>query len=87
MLPGGIQEDELEIIWGKGWRDNVQKLKDYSLISQKEYPNAKSKLILPPFMSNYAEAKIPLEDKIKFQSEICKYYSRICKKIFEINNK
>lgn len=43
--------------------------------------------ILPPFMSNYAEAKIPDEYRIKFQNDICQYYSKICKKILDSNNK
>ena len=38
-------------------------------------------------MSNYAEAKIEYEDKLVFQTDICKYYARKCKQIYRINGK
>jgi len=38
-------------------------------------------------MQNYAEAKIPDEDKIRFQNLICHYYSIICKQILDKNGK
>lgn len=38
-------------------------------------------------MSNYAEAKISDEDKIKFQNDICQYYSVIVKDLLNINGK
>lgn len=53
----------------------------------KEIPNAQSKLILPPFMNNFAEAKVSTEDKVRFHSELCRYYYKICKKIYEVNNR
>ena len=38
-------------------------------------------------MSNYAEAKIPEEDRIMFQNDICFYYAILCKKILDKNGK
>jgi len=58
MLPGGIEEEELEQIWGHDYKKHVDRLADFSLISMKEQENEKTKFLLPPFMSNYAEAKI-----------------------------
>lgn len=38
-------------------------------------------------MSNYAEAKIPDYDKIRFQNSFCHYFSLICKEILDINGR
>lgn len=40
MLPGGVYEQELERIWGSDCNKHVEKLKNLSLISMKEIPNA-----------------------------------------------
>ncbi len=66
MLPGGVQEHELDQLWDLNWKTHFEILKNLSLISIKEIPNSQSKLILPPFMNNYAEAKISQEDKTEF---------------------
>lgn len=39
----------------------------------------KIKYTLPPYMSNYAEAKITEEDRLQFQYDICNYYATVCK--------
>jgi hypothetical protein len=43
--------------------------------------------MLPPFMVNYAEAKIDYEDKEVFNEDLSIYYAKICKEIFDINGK
>ena len=84
MLPGGIEEEELEQIWGPNSKKHIEQLVRFSLIQKKE---GDSRLILPPFMSNYAEAKIPQDDKLIFQNDICHYYSKICENILLKNGK
>lgn len=78
MLPGGVHEEELQEIWGDDYQKHIDKLLNLSLISRKEQHNDKPKLILPPFMVSYAEAKIDPEDQEDFNIDICTYYSKIC---------
>jgi hypothetical protein len=47
----------------------------------------KVRYILPPFMNNYAEAKIKEDEKIKFQNDICSYYENVCREILTKNGK
>ena len=58
MLPGGIEEDELAELW-QDYKKPLELLMNFSLIQKKETKaNNSVKYILPPFMSNYADAKI-----------------------------
>lgn len=67
LLPAGIDEDQLNDLWGEGWPKEVETLLNFSLLSKKEIDNEnKTKYTLPPFMSNYAEAKISDDEKIIF---------------------
>ena len=66
MLPGGICLEELPQLHFPDCNECLSKLENLSLISHKESPNEKTKLILPPFMNNYAEAKIKFYDKAIF---------------------
>lgn len=65
LLPAGIDEDQLDDLWGVDWEKEVTILLDYSLLQKKEIDNEKkNKYTLPPFMANYAEAKITEDEKI-----------------------
>ena len=67
LLPGGVSEEDLNDIWGDNWEQFADKLFNFSLLQKKESnEDKKNKYILPPFMGNYAEAKIPDDLKIKF---------------------
>lgn len=74
MLPGGVHEEELLQMWGPDCQKHIDKLFNLSLTSKKEQHNDKPKLILPPFMVSYAEAKIDPEDLEEFNLDICEYY-------------
>ena len=88
MLPGGVCEDELNEMWGPEWEERVQTLLNFSLLQKKDKePGQKTRYVLPPFMNNFAEAKICEEDKLLFHNNICHYYADILKKIFDINGK
>lgn len=38
-------------------------------------------------MTNYAEAKVPEDEKLDFQNSICAYYSSVCIKLYNTNGK
>ena len=59
MLPGGVTEEELLELWGDCYKKHLENLQNLSLISCKDDSDEKKRYILPPFMNNYAEAKIP----------------------------
>ena len=59
MLPGGVSEEELEELWGDCYHKHLDNLLNLSLISKKDNADEKTRYILPPFMNNYADAKIP----------------------------
>ena len=40
------------------------------------------KLMLPPFINNYAEQTIEPKLKVKFQKMLCEYYVKILKDLF-----
>mmetsp|Transcript_35258 Transcript_35258/g.26297 ORF Transcript_35258/g.26297 Transcript_35258/m.26297 type:complete len:102 (-) Transcript_35258:526-831(-) len=68
----------------------MEKLLHYSLIQKKDDDESLRGRVLyslPPFMSNYAEAKIPEDDKIELHNNICHYYAGLCKKILDKNGK
>jgi len=87
MLPGGVYEEELKDMWGPDYQKHIDKLLNLSLTSRKDQHNDRPKLILPPFMVSYAEAKIDPEDLEEFHLYICEFYSNICEEIYKMNGK
>ncbi|CDW71451.1 UNKNOWN [Stylonychia lemnae] len=88
MLPGGIEEDELVELWGPDYSKHIEILLNFSLIQRKDHKNdSKRTISLPPFMSNYADAKISQDNKVMFQNDLCHYYANICKKILDNNSR
>lgn len=62
LLPGGVFKDECAHIWKMGGKDpgyqyHIDKLMTLSLLQVKEQAGdeKESKLMLPPFINNYAE--------------------------------
>jgi hypothetical protein len=90
LLPGGIFKYELPSIWRKtsesdpGYEAHVQTLMKLSLLQEKEQAGDtnEQKLMLPPFINNYAEQTIENVLKKKFQENLCHYYAGICKNIY-----
>lgn len=88
MLPGGIEDNEIAFLWGSNWQEPVESLLNYSLLYKRQNVDKESVIYcLPPFMNNYADAKIPEDDKLLFHEKICIYYSNICKQILDVNGK
>lgn len=90
MLPGGVSEDDLSILWKAGhWMPLIEHLRRASLIVEKteqDRLNNKSvrKFRLLPFMNKYAESLLNSYDHKTFRDKCCRFLLDKCAFLFTV---
>jgi len=84
LLPGGSQEADLNVIWGKDWEVHVRLLLRYSLIIRSERTNAaqNARYLLYPFMIDYAGRCLKQPDLNELTEKVLVHLKNKAQKIF-----
>jgi len=84
LLPGGSQEADLNVIWGKDWEVHVRLLLRYSLIIRSERLNAaqNARYLLYPFMIDYAGRCLKKPDLTELAEKVLVHLKNKAQKIF-----
>ena len=74
LLPGGVTEVQLERLWGKTCQNCYKTLSQFGFFEQ-----GVEKIVLKPFMINFAEEAIDRVSKFQYNLMICEYYLPLIK--------
>lgn len=84
LLPGGIEELDLDVIWGNTWIHHASVLFRFSLIVKKErgVGLGPPRYTMYPFMTSYAVDSLLSKEKLRFKKKIKKHLRNKVMEIF-----
>jgi hypothetical protein len=83
LMPGGCTEKDLNILWGTGWMNEIEKLLRASLLVKKSVVDENIYQLFP-FMNQYASNNMNSTDKKLLHEKIAKYLVEVCKDLLKL---
>ena len=76
LLPSGARPEDLDAIWGDGWRPLMDALVRASLVEREEFGKIEH-FVTFPFVTAYAERLLTKDDRSKFAIGICEHFGSL----------